>query len=117
MMLNGKITDVLLSKLDNCFKEMERNKDSSLFHEYDYKFHQIIAEATENSFVIKISSLITDLLMTHQEHLYTRIGPTEGLNAHQRILESLHENDIEMAAIQMNRHMEHTLLLVMQTRK
>ena len=47
-----------------------------------------------------------DILIKHQEALYTEIGPKVGLDYHERLLRFIREKDKELAALLMMRHIE-----------
>ena len=95
-----------IDELENIYRLMEETKDDIYqFFEYDYKFHQTIAEATENNFIIRISMLLMGFLRSQQATLYQTIGPTNGLKFHRMILDDLKARDFEVAKIHMKRHM------------
>jgi len=109
-MLAKTITSETLDKLEFCYKQMVKyQNDVAQFHTYDYQFHQIIANDTKNTFVIKITILIMNVLKSQQARLYQKIGPHIGLEYHGKILSALKDKDFDIAAMYMNKHMKETI--------
>lgn len=104
--LEKTLTQETIDELESLYRLMQETKDDLYqFFEYDYKFHQTIAEATKNSFVIRISILIMGFLRSQQATLYQTIGPANGLRFHKLIIDDLKARDFEVAKIHMKRHM------------
>lgn len=80
--------------------------DPERFFKADYSFHSIIARGTENPVVAKINEILMDILIKHQQVLNTRIGPSIGLDYHERLLRAISERDEEMASLLMLRHIQ-----------
>lgn len=84
--------------------------DSEKFYTADFRFHSIIAEGTENPVVIKINEILMDILIKHQQILYTEIGPKVGLEYHEQLLHYVFLRDKEIAALLMMRHIEAAIM-------
>ncbi|HML38292.1 MAG TPA: FCD domain-containing protein [Bacillota bacterium] len=97
-------------ELENTYKKMQEkaleNKD---FYTADYEFHKIIAKGTKNSIIISINEMLTGVLVASQEMTNLKIGPEIGLHYHKEIIEAIKNNDSEMAALLMTRHIEATI--------
>lgn len=99
-----------IKRLEDLFKQMEEHENSpDLFTIDDFNFHRTIAAGTENPFIIRISELLTEVMMNHQAHLYENIGPEVGLSYHRKILQAIREGDREMAVLLMRRHIAATI--------
>ncbi len=70
----------------------------------DFEFHQIIAMATRNPFVIRISNILTGILRTHQKLLHKLGDPDNPVEYHGDIIKYLKRGDGEMAALLMRKH-------------
>lgn len=105
-LLEKTMTEETINELERIYQKMLETKDDLYqFFEYDYKFHQTIAEATKNQFIIRISNLVMGFLRSQQAALYQKIGPSNGLKFHRLILDDLKSRDFEVAKIHMKRHM------------
>ena len=109
-MLKNHITPEFIQALESIYAKMEDTKDElGVFYEYDYEFHRLIAEATENVIVIKILELLVEMMRSQQAILYQKIGPSNGIFYHEKILEELKNGDTTIASMYMYRHMETTI--------
>lgn len=89
------------------FEVMKRSADDPYdFYIADFRFHSIIAEGTENPIVIKINEILMDILFKHQEILNSEIGPSVGIEYHEKILDAVKHKDKELAGLLMKRHIE-----------
>ena len=105
-LLKSKITPQRIEQLEKCLEMMRIYKDDQeRFYIHDYQFHRLIAEGTENPFVIRISQLLTEMLKNHFLKLNLKIGPQIGLEYHEKIIDAIKENDFIIAAHYMKRHM------------
>lgn len=114
-LLQKYITPDIVNKLEHCYEMMVNHKnDLESFYIYDYQFHQIIADGTQNPFVIRISQLLTEMIKRHLEKLNKKIGPDIGIEYHKRIIDAIHDEDYIIAARYMKRHMEVTITAVLE---
>lgn len=105
-LLESKITMQRIEQLEKCLEMMRVYRDDQeRFYIYDYQFHRLIAEGTENPFVIRISQLLTEMLKHHFLKLNLKIGPQIGLEYHEKIIDAIKEHDFIIAAHYMKRHM------------
>jgi DNA-binding FadR family transcriptional regulator len=102
--------DETIKKMEKCYDDMQRFKDQpEKFYMADFNFHIAIAEGTKNSLIIKVNSIMTDLLKFHQKEIHEYLGPQGGLDEHIKILEAMKERDAELASLFMRRHIKRTL--------
>lgn len=96
--------------LEECYANMSKyQNEPSKFVEADYNFHMGIARGTGNSLIIKVNSILTDLLKYHQETVNSYLGPSGGVSEHKIILDAIKSKDVELAGIFMRRHIERTI--------
>lgn len=101
---------------DVCYLEKTYNKmldnvkvNNEEFYNADYDFHNAIARGTQNSVVISISDMLTEVLKTSQKMLNMRIGPEIGLRYHKEIISAIKHKDAQVAILLMERHIESTI--------
>lgn len=117
-LLQDYITEDTITQLGHCLEMMRKYKDDQeRFYIYDYQFHHLIAEGTQNPFVIRISQLLTEMLKNHFLKLNMKIGPEIGLEYHTKIIEAMKEQDFVIAARYMKRHMQVTIDAVKNAQK
>ena len=93
--------------IEDTYTEMLNNKEQPvIFSNSDFRFHQLIAESTRNTFIIKISNILTEVLKSHQAHLNERIGSEVGLSYHGKIIQAIKDKDKEMSSLLMKRHIQ-----------
>lgn len=97
-----------IQQLEACIREMEEHagSDTGEFAEADLRFHMIIVNGCNNSLVIKVMSIIQDILGYYQHRANQTIGPQSGVSEHKRILEAIREKDGELAGLLMKRHIQ-----------
>ncbi len=106
----SRCTESDIYSMEECYQQMIENRENPKeFYKSDYNFHMAIAKATKNSLIIKVNSIMTDLLMFHQKEIHTKLGPEGGLKEHLKILTAIKERDSELAAFFMKRHIHRTL--------
>lgn len=99
-----------IQELEKTFARMkERAQESRAFYTADYEFHRIIAKGTKNPIVISINEMLTEVLISSQELTNLKIGPEVGLKYHEEIINAIKNNDSEMAALVMTRHIQATI--------
>ncbi len=87
----------------------EHAKDNEDFYVADFEFHKIIARGTKNPIIISINEMLTGILFESQGLINLKIGPEIGLKYHNDILKAIMQEDTEMAALLMTRHIEATI--------
>lgn len=107
-MMNENVERIRM--LEETYENMRNNADNpDAFCENDFRFHEIIAEGTENRFVIQIQQMLADTLLDHQKKKNRLIGSESGLHYHELVLKYIKEGDVELATMFMRRHIERTL--------
>ena len=91
--------DVMINNIDN----------PEAFYMADFRFHHLIAEGTRNVFIIRISNILTEIMKSHQAHLYESVGPSIGLSFHKKLIDAIDEKDKDMATLLMKRHIQKTI--------
>lgn len=107
---------------DEDFKELEENYENMLktkengekFSYYDAMFHDTVAKGTKNSIIIKISEILSNLMIQHQKSLNDILGYQKGIDEHKLILDAIKIRDKELAVLYCKRHLERTLKDVQQ---
>lgn len=104
-------SSVLIGELIPIVENMMKYKDSNKeFYEWDMKFHQKVAECTDNELMSRLYEIISQLIRVHgrrNSHLHR--DNNEKLEEHIRILNAIREKDIETAKIFAARHIEKSL--------
>lgn len=104
---NADIKD--LNELQECYENMLKNKeDGNRFSYYDAMFHNTVAKGTKNSIIIKISEILSNLMVQHQKSLNDILGYQKGINEHKLILDAIKNKDKELAILYCKRHIERT---------
>lgn len=102
--------DDIIIELEKNYENMKRYKDESeQFYISDFNFHNTIAKGTNNSMIIKISVILTDLLKHHQKDLNVHLGSESGIKDHGKILDAIRSKDPELAELYMRRHLNRTI--------
>jgi DNA-binding GntR family transcriptional regulator len=113
----SKITQEDIEELEKLIDEEKvthENRDLKRFIDINYKFHMIIAKATQNQYFEKY---ISELMNKSNIHLIFfddfRITPLEEAEAyreHRRILDALKEGNEEKCIKEMSKHIDNTFV-------
>lgn len=68
-------------------------RNLSKYKEYDVSFHMKLYEMTDNPFIIKISSIVRDVINSAIAGALTEEGAREGIEFHSQILKFIEENN------------------------
>ena len=98
-----KMLDEVYQKLSN----IKNNYDESA--EYDLLFHAMIASLTKNAVIIKIMSILYDVLKSTMREAMEFRGIEKGPFYHLKILEAIKNRDSAMAEEYMNKHVAGSL--------
>jgi DNA-binding FadR family transcriptional regulator len=107
-----RITDEQLDRLRQALHEMEEEeKQEDATEKADWKFHSIIAEASQNSAIHQVVNWLWELrnesvLSTTFLENIRKEGIHPSLNDHRRILEALEKRNAERARIAMKNHID-----------
>lgn len=108
----ASISDEQLDQLRQTYREMEEEeKQESSSERADWKFHNIIANASQNSAIFAVVNWLWEL--RNQSELHTAFSERirkEGIHPiledHQSIIEALEKRDPELARKAMRRHLK-----------
>lgn len=81
-----------------------RPVDIELSGRLDFEFHQLIATGTRNPFIIRISNILTGILLSHQKILHRLGDPDNAGEYHRDIINNLKKGNTEVAALLMRKH-------------
>lgn len=106
--LNADETDV------NALEENVRAMQSAEygvqeFARLDVDFHFLLAKASKNSVMLKVYSIIMEILLTEQTKQHRLFGPSGGLKYHPLILDAVKKRDGMEAARVMELHLEQSI--------
>jgi len=107
-----RITETQLAQLRTALREMEEEeKQEDATEKADWKFHSIIAEASQNSAIYLVVNWLWELrnqsvLSTSFLESIRKEGIHPSLNDHKRILEALEKRNPERARIAMKHHID-----------
>jgi GntR family transcriptional repressor for pyruvate dehydrogenase complex len=84
-------------------------QDLRAFARADLEFHLAIARASKNPVLVKVNSVIHDVLSASWEEIVHALGTRDGLHYHQRILKALKARDAVAAVALMAEHVTRTI--------
>ncbi|MGL5049983.1 MAG: FadR/GntR family transcriptional regulator [Fusobacteriaceae bacterium] len=97
-------------ELEESYQNMLETKESKeKFPYHDAMFHDKIAKGTKNSIIIKISEILSNLMIQHQRNLNDILGYEKGILEHKLILDAVKLKDEELAELYCRRHVERTV--------
>lgn len=104
------------------YKELKQHYDMMVkyssnrekFSYHDAQFHDTLARGTKNSIIIKISEILSNIMISHQKNLNVILGSGSGMKEHKLILEAILDKDIDMAFYFMRKHITRTIKDVLQ---
>ena len=103
--------------LAKAFEMMLANRqDGEKFSYYDAMFHNIIAKGTKNTIIIKISDVLSNIMIGHQKKLNLILGSDSGIKEHTLMLEAIKEKDEDTAYLFMRKHILRTIRDVLQVK-
>lgn len=102
-----RITDAELEDLRHALAQMHSNRDDlPRYAEADLEFHSLLAEATRNSLIIQINSIISDVLRLSISGTTSGIGTENGLFYHQKLVDACARHDTDAASLAMRKHLD-----------
>ena len=105
------------------YKELEEHynmmakyqNDREKFSYHDAQFHNILARGTKNSIIIKISDVLSGMMISHQKNLNLILGSESGMREHKLLLEAIKDRDTDLAFYFMRKHIMRTISDVTNT--
>ncbi|MBR1821046.1 MAG: FadR family transcriptional regulator [Clostridia bacterium] len=101
-----------LARLEENYRNMEaagRAGREAEFHRFDHEFHDLIARGTHNMMFVKLSEMLTELLMYYQSEEKHNLGFDHALKYHKLILEAIQEKNEELAFIYCRIHIDNAI--------
>jgi len=84
-------------------------QDLRAFARADLEFHLALARASKNPVLVKVNSVILDVLSASWEEIVRALGTRDGLHYHRRILEALKARNAVAAVALMEEHVTRTI--------
>lgn len=108
-----RITDEQIKRLQETYKrmlELGDQGDSILLYQNDYAFHEIIFEATGNTWLIDLNKKIREnfLRIENQLAFKSKKNARQVFLEHGKILDAISKKDERLAVRAMKYHMKHT---------
>ena len=99
------------------YKELEEHylmmkkyqNDIEKFSYHDAQFHHTLACGTKNSIIIKISNVLSNIMISHQKNLNLILGSENGMKEHKLLLEAIKDKDADLAFYFMRKHIMRTI--------
>jgi len=88
---------------------VEQQSDIAGFAYADLEFHLVLAKASGNPIIMKVNSIIKDVLSVSMENIVRTLGTRDGLYYHQRIIEAVEAHDPKRAESIMEEHVVRTI--------
>jgi GntR family transcriptional repressor for pyruvate dehydrogenase complex len=99
-----------IAELETAFAAMRASaQDLTAFAKADLEFHVALARATKNPVLVKVNSVIHDILSVSMEEIVRSLGTRDGLDYHRRILAALKARDAGATATLMEEHVVRTI--------
>lgn len=100
-----RATEEDICKLRESYENMkDSQKDIEKFAQEDINFHTNVAMATHNSFIIKTTSIIHEVLQKMMLAGVKAVGMDAGIYYHEKIIEAIENKDSKNAAKIMKEH-------------
>src|SRR5690554_3233272 len=105
-----KATQDDIKRLEEIYHDMEKNKDDlEKFAQLDLKFHMALAYMADNPILNKVDYIINDILEETMKKIVEKLGSTDGLYYHNRIIEAIKMRHVTEAQQLMAEHLERTM--------
>jgi len=106
-----RATDEDLEVLEKNLEKMKETKGNyEQFAIYDINFHTAIAFSTKNRVIIRVTSVMYDILKMAMEMAVKIVGFEDGIYYHTKILECIKKKDGNAAAEMMQQHIENVIV-------
>jgi GntR family transcriptional repressor for pyruvate dehydrogenase complex len=114
-MAQERITIDDIASLEGIYIGMVGAEDHRAFSEADLAFHYRIAEITRNSIIIKVYSLINDILSAAMTDIVRILGRSDGLTYHRALIDALKEGDKAKTEAVMDEHIGVTIRRIQES--
>jgi len=92
-----------------CASLRASGQDLRVFARADLEFHLALARASKNPVLMKVNSVILDVLSASWEEIVRALGTRDGLHYHRRIFEAVKARDAVAAVALMEEHITRTI--------
>jgi len=92
-----------------CAAMRTSTQDLRAFAKADLEFHLALAMASKNPVLVKVNTVIRDVLSASWKEIVHVLGTRDGLHYHRRILEALKARDAVAAVALMEEHITRTI--------
>jgi len=107
---SGRADEQDIQRMSNIIMKMEESQgDQQLFSTQDLNFHYALAIATHNNVIIKVNSILSDMLKKSMEEIVGLTGYEGGIYYHKKILEAIKSRDEKLSAKIMKEHIDSTM--------
>lgn len=102
--------DAEIAELECACKALRAStQDLRAFARADLDFHMALARASKNPVLVKVNSVIRDILSASWEEIVRTLGTRDGLRYHPRILDAVKARDARAAVALMEEHVARTI--------
>ena len=98
-----------IENLKSVFERMKVSDGGEEFFLLDMEFHQEIANGSKNKILSKVNQIIFNILKYNYTEEYHKLPPTERIEEHKKILDTILDKDIEMAKLSTKLHILRSL--------
>jgi GntR family transcriptional repressor for pyruvate dehydrogenase complex len=99
-----------IRRMSDIVRKMEESQGNKLlFSTRDLNFHYAMAIATHNNVIIKVNSILSDMLKKSMEEIVGLTGYEGGIYYHKKILEAIKNKDEKLSAELMKEHIDSTM--------
>jgi len=105
-----RATDEDISIFEKTLNQMKESKgDYKKFSASDLNCHAASVRATKNSVIIRVTSVLHDILESAMEEAVSMVGFSDGIYYHTQIIQSIKERDPDKAALIMKQHIDNVI--------
>jgi GntR family transcriptional repressor for pyruvate dehydrogenase complex len=109
-LVTEKATAEDITELKRSYAVMvEQQFDVGGFARADLEFHLALARVSGNPIIMKVNSIIRDILSVSMESIVQALGTRDGLYYHQRIIDAIEAHDARQAESIMEEHVVRTI--------
>ncbi len=101
-----------IKTLEEICDKLKGTKDYDTYIKFDVAFHSVIASATRNSVIIKITAILADILRSTMREAVEFVGIEKGNYFHSELCKAIKKKDIKLSEKLMNKHVSSSLEVV-----
>ncbi len=106
----ARASEADIADLEHACTSLEAStQDLRAFARADLEFHLALARASKNPVLVKVNSVIRDVLSASWEEIVRALGTRDGLHYHNRILKAIKARDAVAAVALMEEHVTRTI--------